>query len=104
MMASKSATRDPICGMTVDEATAIHSDRDGKTFCVDEVLSIDRPAVDPQHLFVALVHGVDERRPGLDIGHRLERGVSRLLLRRNVHGEGQEGGNEQATQTTGAAH
>ena len=23
---------DPICGMTVDEATALHAERDGKTF------------------------------------------------------------------------
>ncbi len=29
------ATKDPICGMTVDEATALHAERDGKTayFC-----------------------------------------------------------------------
>ncbi len=25
-------TIDPVCGMTVDEATAIHAERDGKTF------------------------------------------------------------------------
>ena len=25
-------TKDPICGMTVDEATALHAERDGKTF------------------------------------------------------------------------
>ena len=25
-------TKDPICGMTVDKATAIHADRDGETF------------------------------------------------------------------------
>lgn len=25
-------TKDPVCGMTVDEATALHVDRDGKTF------------------------------------------------------------------------
>jgi Cu+-exporting ATPase len=24
--------QDPICGMTVDEATAVHAERDGKTF------------------------------------------------------------------------
>jgi len=32
-----SLTKDPICGMTVDEATALHADRDGKTFyfCCD---------------------------------------------------------------------
>ena len=24
--------KDPICGMTVDEATALHAERDGKTF------------------------------------------------------------------------
>ena len=27
-----SVTKDPICGMTVDEATAVHAARDGKTF------------------------------------------------------------------------
>jgi YHS domain-containing protein len=25
-------TKDPMCGMNVDEATAVHADRDGKTF------------------------------------------------------------------------
>lgn len=25
-------TNDPICGMTVDEATAFHAERDGETF------------------------------------------------------------------------
>lgn len=29
---SESETKDPICGMTVDEATALHAARDGKTF------------------------------------------------------------------------
>jgi Cu+-exporting ATPase len=28
----ESVTKDPICGMTVDEATALHAERDGKTF------------------------------------------------------------------------
>ena len=34
---SKSATKDPVCGMTVDETTALHAERDGKTyyFCSD---------------------------------------------------------------------
>lgn len=32
MKASLTATKDPICGMTVDESTALHSQRDGKTF------------------------------------------------------------------------
>ena len=32
MIATKSVTKDPICGMTVDEATALHAERDGKTF------------------------------------------------------------------------
>ena len=32
MKESKSVTKDPICGMTVDEATALHVERDGKTF------------------------------------------------------------------------
>ena len=34
---SKSMTQDPICGMNVDEATALHADREGSTFyfCCD---------------------------------------------------------------------
>lgn len=32
MKETKSVTKDPICGMTVDEATALHAERDGKTF------------------------------------------------------------------------
>jgi len=32
MKKSTSVTKDPICGMTVDEATALHAERDGKTF------------------------------------------------------------------------
>jgi len=32
MKESKTATKDPICGMTVDEATALHAERDGKTY------------------------------------------------------------------------
>jgi Cu+-exporting ATPase len=32
MNESKSMTKDPICGMTVDEATAMKAERDGKTF------------------------------------------------------------------------
>ena len=32
MKESKSMTKDPICGMAVDEATALHAERDGKTF------------------------------------------------------------------------
>ena len=32
MKESKNTTKDPICGMTVDEATALHTERDGKTF------------------------------------------------------------------------
>ncbi|MFA5180537.1 MAG: YHS domain-containing protein [Syntrophales bacterium] len=32
MKESKSVTKDPICGMTVDEATALSAERDGKTF------------------------------------------------------------------------
>ena len=33
----KSAAKDPVCGMTVDTATALHAERDGKTsyFCSD---------------------------------------------------------------------
>ena len=32
MKESKSVSKDPICGMTVDEATALHAERDRKTF------------------------------------------------------------------------
>jgi Cu+-exporting ATPase len=32
MKESKSVTKDPICGMNVDEASALHAKRDGKTF------------------------------------------------------------------------
>ncbi len=32
MKNAKSVTKDPICGMTVDEATALHAECDGKTF------------------------------------------------------------------------
>jgi Cu+-exporting ATPase len=32
MKEAKSATKDPICGMTVNEATALQAERDGKTF------------------------------------------------------------------------
>jgi YHS domain-containing protein len=32
MNETKSVTKDPICGMTVDQATAIRAERDGKTF------------------------------------------------------------------------
>jgi P-type Cu+ transporter len=32
MREAKSVTKDPICEMTVDEATALHAERDGETF------------------------------------------------------------------------
>jgi Cu+-exporting ATPase len=32
MEKSKSASQDPVCGMTVDETTALHAERDGQTF------------------------------------------------------------------------
>lgn len=32
MIESKLATKDPVCGMTVDESTALHAERDGTTF------------------------------------------------------------------------
>jgi Cu+-exporting ATPase len=37
MMESTNTTQDPICGMTVNEATALHAERDGKqfSFCGD---------------------------------------------------------------------
>jgi len=38
MKNTTSTTKDPICGMTVDRATALHAERDGKTFsfCSDQ--------------------------------------------------------------------
>lgn len=44
---SKSETKDPICGMTVDRATVIHAERDGKRYffcayhCRDSGLDFD---------------------------------------------------------------
>jgi YHS domain-containing protein len=37
MKESMTVTKDPICGMAVDEATALRAERDGKTyyFCCD---------------------------------------------------------------------
>lgn len=34
---SNTTTKDPVCGMTVDKATAVHAERDGETFyfCCD---------------------------------------------------------------------
>ena len=32
MKDATSVTKDPVCGMTVDPATALHTERDGKTF------------------------------------------------------------------------
>ena len=32
MKETKSQTKDPICGMNVDEATALRAERDGETF------------------------------------------------------------------------
>ena len=32
MNESKSVTKDPVCGMNVDEATALRAERDDKTF------------------------------------------------------------------------
>ena len=31
-MTTTTNTKDPVCGMTVDEASALHAERDGKTF------------------------------------------------------------------------
>lgn len=40
MKKSKSLAKDPICGMAVDKDTALHAERDGKTFyfCSDQCL------------------------------------------------------------------
>ena len=49
MNESKSATKDPICGMNVDTTTALHTERDGKTFyfCSDDCRQafVSTPAV-----------------------------------------------------------
>lgn len=45
MNETQPATKDPICGMSVDKSTALHAERDGKTFyfcsdhCRQEFLS-----------------------------------------------------------------
>ena len=50
MQESKSVTKDPICGMNVDEKTALHAERDGKTFyfcsdhCMQKFLSLPEGA------------------------------------------------------------
>ena len=31
-MTTTTDTKDPVCGMTVDEASALHAEREGKTF------------------------------------------------------------------------
>jgi Cu+-exporting ATPase len=38
MVESKAVSKDPTCGMTVEEATALHAERNGKTFyfCCDD--------------------------------------------------------------------
>ncbi|MCL4797764.1 MAG: YHS domain-containing protein [Bryobacteraceae bacterium] len=38
MTESETVTKDPICGMSVDAATALHAEREGETFyfCSDE--------------------------------------------------------------------
>ena len=46
MKKTKTVTKDPVCGMTVDEATALHAERNGETFyfcsdhCRQEFMSI----------------------------------------------------------------
>ncbi len=39
MNASKTATKNPICGMTVEEVTALHAVRDGKMFYLRRALA-----------------------------------------------------------------
>lgn len=50
MIESTSATKDPVCGMTVDESTALHAERDGETFyfCSDHCRQafVSTPAAD----------------------------------------------------------
>jgi Cu+-exporting ATPase len=51
MKNTASTTKDPICGMTVDGATALHAERDGKTFsfCSDHCRTkfLSAPAAAP---------------------------------------------------------
>lgn len=48
MKETRSVIKDPICGMTVDEKTALHTERDGKTFyfCSDNCFQkfLSKPA------------------------------------------------------------
>ena len=50
MIEAKSVTQDPVCGMTVNEATALHTERDGKMFyfcsdhCQQSFLSMPKGA------------------------------------------------------------
>nr|MBF0222611.1 YHS domain-containing protein [Desulfobulbaceae bacterium] len=52
MKESKFVTKDPVCGMTVDEATALQTERDGETvyFCSDKC----------REVFIALPESVKE--------------------------------------------
>ena len=69
MKESKSVTKDPICGMTVDEATALHAERDGKTFyfcsdhCRQKFLSTP-PARSPRKSLAAVVGNIRAHEPG----------------------------------------
>ena len=53
MTETPTTTKDPICGMTVDEATALHAERDGKTFyfcgdhCLQKFLSTPAKTKEP---------------------------------------------------------
>ena len=55
MNESKTETKDPICGMTVDTATAILAERDGETFyfcsehCRQKFLTTTADAKSNQH-------------------------------------------------------
>ena len=40
MNETNAVAKDPICGMTVDKATAIHAERDGQSFCRQKFLSM----------------------------------------------------------------
>ena len=41
MNESKTTNKDPICGMTVDEATAIHAERDGNITLDDKKVKLE---------------------------------------------------------------
>ncbi|MEX1094951.1 MAG: heavy metal translocating P-type ATPase [Planctomycetales bacterium] len=66
--------RDPVCGMEVDEATAIAAERDGRTFyfccprCREKFLAEDEPQPQDRHSCRSGPRGIAEGLPVVEIG------------------------------------